>query len=543
MLNLHKINNLSLMVHLVSSALAAHPDVVPTKGGDVRGKLQDVLGKHVQVFLGIPYASPPVGNLRFLRPQPPSSWGGVYNATSVKDSCMQPRVPWVFYIPTALSEDCLYLNVWTPNASLALDLPVFVWFHGGIFKLGSSYETRYNGAALAALNDVVVVSGNFRSGMYGFFDANDKHSPGNMALWDQVFIMRWVQRNIENFGGNPELVTLFGESSGAMDIHLHLMSPFSVGLFRRVFLMSGTESIQGGMNSVYESIGTGNKVSTVLGCADAFQDLTIHTERVLKCLRNSPADDIVNATDEATAPKLLAFFPTFKTEFVPYLPSDSMKKGLFQPVDAMISVITNEGAFAYLMQPDEKLLQDDLSGYEQDVFTSEVQNVLNGWLKDNIFHLAMEELDNCTLCDRAALRQASADFMGKHYYYCPTRFFSEAYSAHGGTLYGLFFGHRSKKSTLPNWMYNTHMEDIPYYFGIPFLEAENYTDEDREVSAYVMKALATFGLDGKPTPPDGQQWPAFTSNRPNFLWLQPQNYTLVKDFYGGTACDLWRNFL
>ncbi|KAH9368179.1 hypothetical protein HPB48_010640 [Haemaphysalis longicornis] len=332
--------------------------------------------------------------------------------------------------------------------------------------------------------------------MFGYFDADDKSGPGNMALWDQILILRWVQRNIKKFGGNPELVTMFGESSGAMDIHLHLMSPFSVGLFNRVFLMSGTEIIQGGMNSVYESISIGNKVSAVLGCADAFQDLTTKTERVLECLRHAPADDIVNATDEATAPKLLAFFPTYKTEFVPYLPSDSMEKGLFQRVDAMISVVVNEGAFAYLLQPNEMLLQDDLSGYATDQFTAAVYNLLYQWLKDNIFRLATGELRNCTQCDKAGLRQASSDFMGNHYYYCPTRFFSEAYAAHGGTVYGSVFGHRSKKSTLPEWMYTTHMEDIPYYFGIPFLEAENYTDEDRELSAYVMKALVTFGRHG-----------------------------------------------
>ncbi|KAH8024425.1 hypothetical protein HPB51_022934 [Rhipicephalus microplus] len=119
------------------------------------------MGEQLQVFLGVPYAKPPIGELRFQKPQPPDSWDDIYEATSMKDSCMQARVPLVFHIPTPLSEDCLYLNVWTPNVTQGANLPVLVWFYGGIFKIGSAYETRYNATALSALNDVVVGSCNF----------------------------------------------------------------------------------------------------------------------------------------------------------------------------------------------------------------------------------------------------------------------------------------------------------------------------------------------------------------------------------------------
>ncbi|KAH9367774.1 hypothetical protein HPB48_010087 [Haemaphysalis longicornis] len=151
---------------------------------------------------------------------------------------------------------------------------------------------------------------------------------GNVALWDQLLVMRWVRSNIAAFGGDPELVTVFGESSGAMDIHLHMMSPYSAGLFQRAFLMSGTESSDANIDSVFESIGIGNKVAWELGCADAFQDLTTHPFKVLRCLRNKPAEDIMNATENVTMPRVLAFFPTFDTEYVPYLPSIATKKGL-----------------------------------------------------------------------------------------------------------------------------------------------------------------------------------------------------------------------
>ncbi|KAH9367922.1 hypothetical protein HPB48_008358 [Haemaphysalis longicornis] len=407
---------------------------------------------------------------------------------------MQPRVPWVFVIPTSISEDCLYLNVWTPNVLKTERLPVLLWLHGGIFKIGSAYETRYNPSALVALNDVVVVSANFRSGMFGFLDADNKGAPGNVALWDQLLVMRWVRSNIAAFGGDPKLVTVFGESSGAMDIHLHLMSPYTGGLFQRVFLMSGTESSDVDVDSVFESIGTGNKVAWELGCANANQDLTTHPDKVLRCLCDKPAEDIVSATENATMPRVLALLPTFNNEYVPYLPSTATKKDLVRKVDAMLSIDANEGAFSFIMQPDEELLNDDLKSYEHNEFKAAVKNNLRNWVKEKHVSLAFGYLDNATLSDKALIRQRAADFVGLTHFVCPARFFAEEHSEQGGTVYGMVFGHRSQKSTYPEWVKVTHMEEIPYFFGIPFLHVGNYTDEDRNLSAYAMKILVSFAL-------------------------------------------------
>ncbi|XP_049525140.1 cholinesterase-like [Dermacentor silvarum] len=362
---------------LLSWALPLGGVVVSTREGRVRGISKTVLGKDIDVFLGIPYAVPPTGDLRFRKPQPLTPWKGIYNATNVKDSCMQPRVPQIFYIPTPLSEDCLYLNVWTPKASNEIKVPVLLWFFGGTFKIGSAYETRYNGAVLPALKNVVVVSCNFRSGMFGFLDANTEGAPGNVALWDQRMVMQWVQRNIRAFGGDPDLVTAVGESSGAMDIHLHLMSPITGGLFHRMFSMSGTETSNSNVDSVFESINRGNAVAAILGCANVFQDLTTHPEKVLECLRSKTAQEIVDATDNATAPCTLAFFPTFNTEFIPYLPSIASEKGLCRTVDVVVSVLANEGGFFFLMESDKQLLQDDLSDYEYSAFLTCVEQYLS----------------------------------------------------------------------------------------------------------------------------------------------------------------------
>ncbi|XP_075547386.1 cholinesterase-like [Dermacentor variabilis] len=526
---------------LLSWVLPLGGVVVSTTEGKVRGISKTVLGKDIEVFLGIPYAVPPTGDLRFRKPKPVAPWQGIYNATSIKDSCMQPRVPQIFYIPTPLSEDCLYLNVWTPEATKEIKVPVLVWFFGGTFKIGSAYERRYDGAALAALKDVVVVSCNFRSGMFGFLDANTEGAPGNVALWDQRMVMQWVQRNIKSFGGDPDLVTAVGESSGAMDIHLHLMSPFSAGLFHRMFSMSGTETSNSNVDSVFESISRGNAVAALLGCANVFQDLTTHPEKVLQCLRSKPAQEIVDATENATTPCTLAFFPTFNTEFIPYLPSIASDKGLYTDVDVVVSVVANEGGFFFLMQSDKQLLQDDLSDYEYSAFLTALDSTFQRWLKKKIVPLGLSYLENSNSSSKAGLRQTTADFIAMHNFYCPTKLFSEDHSDHGGTVYGMVFGHRSQKSADPEWVYVAHMEEIPYFFGIPFLNSVNYTDEDQQVSAYAMEVLVSFARDGKPAAPDGLEWPAYSAEEPKFMWLQPGNYSLV-DYMEGDACALWRNF-
>ncbi|KAH9368284.1 hypothetical protein HPB48_008050 [Haemaphysalis longicornis] len=355
--------------------------IVSTTHGCVRGISKKVLDKPVDVFMGIPYAKPPVGKLRFQKTQRAESWDGVYDATTAKNSCMQHRVPRVFHIPTTLSEDCLYLNVWTPRASETLKLPVLLWFHGGMFKLGSAYESRYDGSALAALNDVVVVSCNFRLSAFSFMDANNREMPGNLALWDQLLVLQWIQSNIRAFGGDPESVTAFGESSGAMLIHAHLLSPHSRGLIHRVFLMSGTMNSDTCVDSVPESMELVNAIVASLGCSESSAGLSTPAGEVLDCLRERSAEEICAATKSTLR-------PTFETEFIPCRPSLAMKEGFVHVVDAMVSVTANEGAFLFLMQPDEKLFLEDLSGYESESFETNYGTFFDLSSRSSFFRLS-----------------------------------------------------------------------------------------------------------------------------------------------------------
>ena len=213
---------------------------VKVEGGLVEGTVEE----GITVYKGIPFAAPPTGNLRWRPPQPVKSWDGVLKADHFAPSCPQIE----FYIPifpkVETSEDCLYLNVWTPAKSPAESLPVMVWIYGGAFVLGSTSTPLYSGEQLAKMG-VIVVSIAYRVGPLGFLAHPDltAESPhkvsGNYGLLDQIAALRWVQRNIKALGGDPGRVTIFGESAGGISVSMLAASPLAKGLFHRAISESG----------------------------------------------------------------------------------------------------------------------------------------------------------------------------------------------------------------------------------------------------------------------------------------------------------------
>ena len=241
MSHLTKIACLLLSITVASGAMAT--DQVRTASGTVEGFTTP--DKKIRIFEGIPFAAPPVGNLRWRPPQPVSSWTGVRKTTAFGSRCLQGRLAegMVFRDP-GQSEDCLYLNVWTPAHSADAHLPVMVWIYGGGFQAGSASEPRQDGAALAR-KGVVVVSMNYRLGVFEFFSdpeltkESPHHASGNYGLLDQAAALQWVHKNIAAFGGNPANVTIFGESAGSISVSAHMASPVSEGLFRQAIGESG----------------------------------------------------------------------------------------------------------------------------------------------------------------------------------------------------------------------------------------------------------------------------------------------------------------
>ncbi len=233
-----------------AALMLALPTVVHAAGPQVtvaQGTLEGVRDYTVDSFKGLPYAAPPVGSLRWRAPQPAASWSGLRVADHFAPDCMQQTVAWTEAPSTVKpSEDCLYLNVWRPaGAAAGQKRPVMVWIHGGGFDHGGTSPGLYDGTAFAR-DGIILVSVNYRLGRFGFFgfpaltQANADHGDlGNYAFMDQIAALKWVRANISAFGGDPDNVTLFGESAGGMSVHALLTSPEAKGLFRRAIIQSG----------------------------------------------------------------------------------------------------------------------------------------------------------------------------------------------------------------------------------------------------------------------------------------------------------------
>lgn len=224
------------------------PILLKTKLGIIEGVRSIKFNKHLYTFLSVPYAKPPVGELRFKAPQPVESWQGIMQATKWPPFCVQPSMTLasksspVHPLSQIMSEDCLYLNIWTPSLKFNKNYkrPVMLWIHGGAFQYGGISVDENDGSALALLGDVVVVTLNYRISAFGFLNANNPaNGPNNVGILDQRLAMEWVQANIKQFGGDPQQVTLFGESAGGHSVGLHMISPGSQHLFKRAILQSG----------------------------------------------------------------------------------------------------------------------------------------------------------------------------------------------------------------------------------------------------------------------------------------------------------------
>ncbi|CAN8023179.1 unnamed protein product, partial [Ixodes persulcatus] len=449
----------------------------------------------VQVYFGIPYAKPPIDHLRFRRPLPSKPWSGTYDATQKKFSCPQQFYPLLFDIETDLSEDCLYLNVWTPS-TVRPTRPVVVWIHGGAFAFGSSYQSWYNGSLLAVMHDLVVVTINYRLGIFGFLHAGVPDAPGNVGLLDQRLALQWVRENIHVFGGNPTSVTIFGESAGAYSVHAHIISPLSRGLFHRSYMMSGTYDSIGLLSTLHESADQGSQVSARLNCTAPFLDLTSHPDIVLGCLRSKSADALFAAVRNVTDPKLASFVPTYPNEFFPVRPVLALRQGRFADVDAMVSVTRSEGTVIVTSQSDKRFWDEDLSNVSVEELKPALREMVVTWMGDKYIDLVEYYAAQAAQDNKQELRETYTEFFGDVCFVCPMKYFAQKHSGKKNSVYSFVFGHISPKSTLPIWSGVPHVADVPYYFGVPLWDYDRYSDEDRNVSQEVMRAFCSFARYG-----------------------------------------------
>jgi para-nitrobenzyl esterase len=287
---------------LAATAVGVHAqDVVSVENGKLKGASEGA----ITVFKGVPYAAPPVGDLRWEPPQPAASWSGVRPATDFGHDCMQmPTRSAAAPRRTVASEDCLYLNVWVPEHRSG-KLPIMVWIHGGGFVQGGTSPDIYDGAAFGR-HGIVFVSINYRLGRFGFFAfpeltrESETGQVGNYGYFDQLAALKWVKRNIAAFGGDPHQVTIAGESAGGGSVHALMTSPLTTGLFRASIVQSG------GGRSLLSATGlhegrNGQPSAEQIGVAFARSNgITGDGAEALKQLRALPPEAIVNGLSMAT---------------------------------------------------------------------------------------------------------------------------------------------------------------------------------------------------------------------------------------------------
>ena len=269
------------------------------------GKLKGVFKQDYTVFRGVPYAKPPIGDLRWRRPAPPEAWSGVRDATAFPPTAMQrEQTPGSFYnieffsdedYMPPMNEDCLYINIWTPAKSASEKLPVAFWIHGGAFLAGFGSEMEFDGRAFCE-RDVILVTFNYRLGAFGFLAhkwlleesaaAGEGAYCGNYGLYDQLAALRWVNENIASFGGDPDRVTIFGQSAGSMSVQALVSTQLSKGLIHGAILQSGGgyKSEVTRDNSIEKALDNGDALARACSAASPAQ------------LRAVPAKEIVNAS-------------------------------------------------------------------------------------------------------------------------------------------------------------------------------------------------------------------------------------------------------
>jgi len=289
---------------MASAQSAATPTVVATTDGQLRGKAEgDVVG-----FMGVPFAAPPVGALRWHEPMPVHPWKGVREATRFGAPCAQAAMGWNDNVAAKSSEDCLYLNVWAPTHRSG-PLPVLIFFPGGAYHGGSAeglseIEPSYDGGKLAA-RGIVVVTANYRLGLFGFLAhpelsaESPHHVSGNYALLDHIAALNWVKANIARFGGDPNQVTISGQSAGAFSVGYLMTSPLAKGLFVRAIAHSGTVLNRSGIPELAQAEQAGAKFVHGFGVPD---------HGAIAALRKMPAAQLIktmmaNAAFHATEPR------------------------------------------------------------------------------------------------------------------------------------------------------------------------------------------------------------------------------------------------
>lgn len=505
-------------------------EIVQVTTGPIQGFRQVILNSTIHSFLGIPFAEPPVGALRFRKPFPIKPWTEVKECFELPPRCIQDGV--------VSQEDCLYLNVWTPSLDANQSLDVMVYFHGGIFLYERPLiqrDLRY----MAALGNVVLVKMNYRLGAFGFLNANDHEVPGNMGIHDQILALNWVRQNIHTFGGNPDKITAFGSSAGAMSIGLLITSPVAGNLFRRAILQSGSPCVSI-ISRDNNSLDLADELASQTGCAMGNMSVLNHPKQIVACLRRVTVDIILHVQGQLFR-KLLAFLPVFGDDLLPVNVLVALQKGMFsRNVNVMIGVTPDEGS-TILSTASPRFFQRESHRVvsKSELFSTCNRTFLHSFSKSALRKIYWKYLGLLGHTNYLTLRSAISNCIADYFMICPAHIFAEGLQKRGVEVYFYQFDYRTKNSVQPPWMGVIHTAELYYLFGEPF-STSWYTDKERQFSRDMVRIWTTFAKTGKP-PPEFN-WPRYRWNRPKFLRLNPHGF-LPGEGPRDEWCKLWKEHL
>lgn len=497
---------------------SADAAVVDTVSGPVRGT---VTAEH-RSFTGIPYAAAPVGELRWRPPAAPAHWGGTRDATAPGARCPQSQAAFNGS-GSAESEDCLFLNVWTPARAAEKKRPVMVWVHGGSFKTGSG--DLYDPSRLVAAGDMVVVTINYRLGALGFLAhpalAHDDGQVGNFGLMDQQAALRWVRDNITAFGGDPTRVTLAGESAGAISVCDHLASPASAGLFRAAIMQSGPCAYSTTRQS---AVGISEDYATTLGCPGT--DPTA----VAECLRATSIEKLIanplvyNTISGVDFPEPVTGQPLLPTD-----PITAMRAGEAAKVPVLIG--TNHDEFTTLVA------EQDFTTHQLDTAGQYLQELTRAFGPSTDKVAALYAL--YPAADYADPTAARVAVFTDYAFACPAAEIASSLT-HTGPVYQYEFDDRHAAvpdAPAPPFPLGAgHALELPYLFDVTGLPHPP-TPAQQHLSTQMIGYWTAFVNTTNPHTPDQPDWPSHTSNQ--VLTLRPDDTTTSTDFTNQHHCNQW----
>ncbi|KAK3911255.1 Venom carboxylesterase-6 [Frankliniella fusca] len=496
-----------------TTASSSSPPEARLGAGTLRGKWMSTRhGRPIAAFEGVPYAQPPVGKLRYKAPVAAEPLSGVRVADKPSPVCIQIDLFKGSTSPEG-SEDCLYANIYAPETvSRAQPLPVMVWVHGGGFFSGSGC---IYGPEFLLDKDVVLVTFNYRLGALGFLSTGDDVIPGNFGMKDQVQLLRWVRDNIAAFGGDPDQVTIFGESAGGASVHALTLSPLAKGLFHRAIPMSGTALSPWAFRSKAWTARASAKLAAAVGCPAQPSD------QLLECLMDKPAVDIIGAdltflewAGHPMCPYSMTEEPAGPGAFLDKHPAAAAAAGPASDVPLVIGFTSDEGCIGAVPVLENANLAEDFNERFTEIapimfFTKHLGSKTNTAIFKKIrkFYLGDKAIDKST---RFELMRMMTDsfFVNSILETVRLQKVSAKSPMYLYELYHPSTSHRSISSLFGggNTPYGTcHGDDLLLMFPAQALVPGDQSPTDKALSEELINAVTTFAATGAPAA-DGS-WP------------------------------------